>query len=165
MNKTHLTPGQLDALLIGDRDDAATRHLEACPACAAELSDMRASISLLSSTVTNIAQVVRFRHNTHSSMLSSPVASRRRPIFHLTATLALAASVAIIAAVVPVGRLIHPPTAQAPIAAPARTLESDEALLTEIDQQLSASVPEALAPLEDPTSSQPKTATSTNKKD
>jgi len=163
MNQKHLTPAQFDALLIGDRDDAAARHLQACPACAAEVAEVRSSLILLSGAITGMAKAERFHHNTRTTLLAPPT---RRPIFRLTATLALAASVAIVAAVLPVGRLMHPPTVHTPITASTHTQESDEALLTEIDQQLSASVPEALEPLQDPTGAQAKTATpATNKKD
>ncbi|SFS08921.1 hypothetical protein SAMN05421771_1559 [Granulicella pectinivorans] len=160
---SHLTPGQLDALLIGDRNDAATRHLEACPSCAAEVAEMRTSLTLLSEAITSMAKAELFHHNTRTSLLTS---TTKRPVFRLVATFALAASVAVVAAILPVGRLMHPPAAHPAITATANTVESDEALLTEIDQQLSASVPEALEPLQDPTGGQTKTVTpTTSKKD
>jgi len=153
----HLTPAQFDALLIGDTNPGATEHLAACATCTAEFAATRSSIGQLTEALTGMAhhsrqeRQERFRRDTPATILSFRSASTKRPVRRLTATFALAASVAIVAAVIPFSHMTHPPVVKAPIAAPVSTVQSDEALLNEIDQQLSASVPEALAPLEDPT--------------
>jgi anti-sigma factor RsiW len=161
----HLTPAQFDALLIGDTHPAAASHLAACAPCTAEFSALHASIGQLSAALTNMAREELLRRNNQFSLLNTRRNAPRRPIFRLTATLALAASVAIVAAVVPFGHLVHQPVAHAPITAPVSTVQSDEALLNEINQQLSASVPSALAPLADPSGDQISTNFTSNTKD
>jgi len=146
---THLTAAQLDGILIGDTNSAALAHIESCPTCAAELDTTRSSITLFGEALTSMAQNERSRLAPRPTLIDS--FSAKRPIRRLTATLALAASVAIVATVVPFGHLMPPPAVKTPPPVPVSSVQSDEALLNEIDQQLSASVPAALAPLEDPT--------------
>lgn len=151
----HLTGAEMDRVLVGDADEAVRVHLLGCAACAAEVEGVRSAVGLLCSALTEMADAERFRQGSGASLLSfKPV----RPIRRAPAYLALAASLAVVAALVPFGRIARGPAVKAP--APvvvAQSVESDEALLNEIDQQLSASVPSALAPLEDPAGEQTAT--------
>lgn len=159
---THLTAAQLDGVLIGDTNPAAQAHLRSCPACAAQVAATRASFTRFSEALTSMAQSERSQPVRRPVLIDS--FASRRPMRRLTATFALAASVAIVAAAVPYGRIAPPPAVKTPVAAAPPSVQSDEALLNEIDQQLSASVPAALAPLEDPTGSQASTTSTTPNK-
>jgi hypothetical protein len=148
----HLTPAQIDALLIGDTNPEAAQHLAACPTCTAEFAATRSSLAHLSEALTCMAQQERFRRNTQATILNFRATPTGRPVRRMT--FALAATIALAAAILPFTHMAAPPATKAPVAAPTSTVQSDEALLNEIDQQLSASVPQALAPLEDPSGSQ-----------
>ena len=162
MNGDHLTSRQLDCLLIGDTDNTATAHIATCETCAAEVATMRSSIAMLSDSLTGMSDHARLRRNLLAGMQGERLVTPARTWPRMISTFALAGSVAILAAVVPLSHLMHPPTPAAPVITQTHSVESDEALLNEIDQQLSTNVPEALAPLEDPTGTQPQSAT--NKK-
>lgn len=152
----HLTPAQFDALLIGDTNPSALpltaqEHLSTCATCTAEFANTRSLLGHLSEALTGMAREQPFRRNTPATLLNFRSAAAKRPVRRFTATFALAASFALAAAILPFTHMAAPPATKAPISTPASTVQSDEALLNDIDQQLSASVPQALALLEDPT--------------
>ncbi len=134
---------------------ALQEHLSLCPACATELSNLRTSLSIFRDASTSFAQQELLRLRTGNRVESRSVHSLRstalQPIYWAAAAAAL-----LVAAVLPLS--LHrqsppsPPSAPAS-AAPAHTTESDEALLNDINQTLSASIPSPMQPLADPTAS------------
>ena len=152
----HLTTEQLDELLAGGgRDDRAARHLRFCAVCAREVAGLRGAIGGLREGLTEMAARDR-------GSLRAARVERIRPVRRVPAYLALAASVAIVAVLVPLGRTVHPPVTT-PDAGTVRSVAADEALLQEIDQQVSASVPAALEPLENPAGTDNANDTNTTK--
>jgi hypothetical protein len=171
----HLSAAQIDGLLHGDAgqgeaDEAVAQHLHRCPLCAAELAELRGSIGLLRTAATEFA--VRSTAARHEGIrLAKPVPARAtRNLRWMPATLALAASLAVAAGLAPVSSLVRAHFSAIKAAAPravGRTPEhsvaDDDALLREIDQQLSTSVPTALEPLADPAANDTTTPNPTKK--
>jgi hypothetical protein len=144
----HLTHEQLcDVLLAdspsqsagGDRDtDVVDQHLQACLICSAELKSLRDSLSHFRN-----ASVSYSRHEfAHSYVLSQPLYWA-------------AAAVLFVAALFPITLHQQQSAARAAAtraaAASSQMAESDEALLADIDQKVSADVPSPMEPLADPT--------------
>jgi hypothetical protein len=127
---------------------ALQHHLRACPACAAELANLRASLSLFREATTSYSE----RQLTRLRTSDTPILSKTlvQPIYWA------AAAVLCIAAVLPI--TLHRQTPAAPVAStsttqPANPSQSDEALLEEINQEISAPIPSPMQPLADPTAS------------
>jgi hypothetical protein len=158
MNSTvHLTEQQFYDLLISAPSETSPElehlrdHLLRCPSCAAELASLRQPLTDFGSSVTAWA-------NHHSDRCSWTRASHSHPFGTLSAWL-LGAAALILLIALPFtthhdSRTIaaHDAT-QSRTQAPAvsSTTIGDEALLEEIDQTLSSSVPAPMQPLADPT--------------
>jgi hypothetical protein len=146
----HLTSAQLDHLLFDP--EAANPHLRDCELCRAELASMRSTFGSLRSGATLAAA-------RHQRLAAAPQRAARP--MRLIGSLAAAAVV--LAVSLPVALRHTSPTppdiAQASQAAPATTAAtlSDEQLLTTVQGDLAASVPDSMLPLDASTS----TATST----
>jgi hypothetical protein len=141
-------------------------HLRACPLCAAELSSLQASLGNFQAATTSFAnQELSLLRSLYPNRIPNRinVPATPRPAIHLyqkpfawtiAAGLVVAAS---IGTLVPHG-LRHQPalhTASAVVAAihpSTPAAESDQALLEEVDDDLSANVPSAMQPLSDPMS-------------
>lgn len=151
-NNHHLTTEQLLDLLeqdLLDRPDVASgTHLHVCATCQQEFAILRSSLANFRLAATNLAAAEM-----------SPLATRREspaPRFGFRPQ-AFAATFATVAVLLTVSvTLLRPHRAFDPAPAPATvtaiTPESDAALLDGIQQDLSASVPPSLAPLEVTTS-------------
>ena len=138
----HLTTEQLYDLL--DRPNHASgTHLHVCATCQQEFAILRSSLDNLRLAATNLAAAEM-----------SPLASRREtpaPAFSFrpqafAATFATAAVLLTLS--VTLLRPHHLQPAAAPAAVTASSPDSDAALLDGIQQDLSASVPPSLVPLE-----------------
>jgi hypothetical protein len=134
---------------------ALQEHLGICPACATELSNLRTSLSIFRDASASFAQQELLRLRTGNRVESRSVHSLRstalQPIYWAAAAAAL-----LVAAVLPLSlhRQSPPSSPSTPaVTAPAHTTESDEALLNDINQTLSASIPSPMQPLADPTAS------------
>jgi hypothetical protein len=145
----HLTDEQLYNLLeSADSADATLRlHLAACAECRAELTTVRASLTNFRLAATSLASSEMMQHRA--------VAPRRTPRFQRlvwSASLAMAA-VVFTASV----SLVHPAAPdQAQVVAPVENAAapvSDDALLDNIQQDLSTSIPPSLEPLAVPAAS------------
>jgi hypothetical protein len=156
----HLTHEQLCDIILAQQPHplssdfaALDQHLRACSVCAGELASLRSSLKLFREASSAFA-----RHQfaeTHA---------RRTSVLPLPRTFSgplywIGAAVLTLAALVPLGiRWSHSDTASID-SATAKTgpgAESDEALLEEIDQDLSVSVPSPMRPLADPTAGSAK---------
>lgn len=138
---------------------ALQQHLANCPACTAELADLRGSIALFRDASTACAhqQLAESRAN-NIALIPRPRAFFH-PIYWATA------AAMILAAAIPL--TLHRPSE--PPSAPATTVttaapapQSDEALLEEINQEISAPVPSSMQPLVDPTDSSATAETNTS---
>ena len=150
---THLTHEQLCDLLLATtppHDVEASEihdHLRNCPLCASEFANLQSSLSLFRETANS------YFGRAFMQMQSAP-ALPTREVAIKPSYWAFAAAVVFLAAIIPFAyHPHHQPTPLAPATntAPAQTTESDEALLEDIDQKLSAPIPSPMQPLADPT--------------
>ena len=128
---------------------AAEAHVAECEQCAAELAELRTSLTLFRQATTSFAN----EQLRHLPACSVPL---RQPL--LQPMYFAAAAAVLLAALLPMQVLHHEaaPRQQAvTVTATARTAqpaESDEALLDDVNSEISASVPAPLQALQDPTS-------------
>jgi anti-sigma factor RsiW len=168
----HLTEDQFGELLAGDAQQPipapVQAHLLACQKCAAELAGLRESLSFFQQATGAYADN-ELRHLPQASLpdrpMRSPVlAAGLEPAYWLAAAVLLAGFLPMQSA----HRNALPP---APVAASSDTGEiesqSDEALLNDVDSELSASVPASMQALVDPSTDDTDISaqTSTQRKD
>jgi hypothetical protein len=159
----HLTHEQLCDLILADSSlppegeprndlkpdsDVVQAHLRACLLCSAELKILRDSLSHFRNASVSYARQEFALSYAQRSSIAPPHSYLSQPLYWT------AAAVVFVAALFPLSlhrqRPISPITATTTSASP-RTTESDEALLTDIDQKVSADVPAPMEPLADPT--------------
>jgi anti-sigma factor RsiW len=156
----HLTHEQLCDLILADssfspedfqnNNDAGVvhAHLQACPVCSAELKNLRDSLAHFRDASVSYARQEFAQSYVQRSSIAPPHSYLSQPLYWT------AAAVIFAAALFPLSmhrqRAVSPVTATA-ISAPQQTMESDEALLTDVEQKVSADVPSAMEPLADPT--------------
>jgi hypothetical protein len=161
----HLTDAEFDALLMDSAaaQSPAAAHLLCCTECAAELASLRGSIAMFREASSAYAE---------KELCSHPQAAvpGRRPFSPaLEPGWCVAAAAVALAALLPAQwmrqhRPLPAPTAFT--AAGVSSAPSDEALLDEVDREMSASVPASMQPLADPTADSTSSATtSTQRKD
>ena len=141
---------------------ALQAHASQCAECAAEIDTLRESIALFREASTAFAQ---------SSLEAMPLlrVPERRPWLVHSAWWAAAAAAVALAVFVPFHINPHQPAVTpaaqpASIASRAVPAESDEALLEDVNRQLSRSVPSSMAALADPTSNFPASATNSTQR-
>ena len=162
----HLTHEQLCDMVLArsphplSSDYAALQHhLGACPACAAELASLRTSLTLFREASTSYSQrqLTRLRADNIPTLSKTLV----RPAYWA------AAAVLCIAAALPITLHRQTPSAPASLISadkPADPSPSDEALLEEINQELSAPIPSPMRPLADPTASSAATPSTSSQR-
>jgi hypothetical protein len=128
--------------------DVVQAHLRACPVCSAELRSLRDSLSNFRDASVSFARQ-EFAHSyARRSSIAPPHSYLSQPLYWA------AAAVVFVAALFPLS--MHRQRPIAPVTAtvssgPSQITESDEALLADIDQKVSADVPSPMEPLADPT--------------
>src|ERR1700733_6439181 len=156
----HLTHEQLCELILADSSlqpdgessngdsDIVQAHLRACLICSAELRILRDSLSHFRNASVSYARQEFAQSYAQRSSIAPPHSYLSQPLYWT------AAAVVFVAALFPLSmhrqRPISPVTATATSASP-QTTESDDALLADIDQKVSADVPSPMEPLADPT--------------
>ena len=161
----HLTHEQLcDVLLadspqqsVGDRDtDVVEQHLQACLICSAELKSLRDSLSHFRDASVAYSRQQFAQSYAQRSSIAPPHSLLSQPLYWA------AAAVIFVAALFPI--TLHRQSvareAAKTAAVAVQTAESDEALLSDIDQKVSADVPSPMQPLVDPTDETTSTSTS-----
>jgi anti-sigma factor RsiW len=155
----HLTTAELDQMLFEAASATRNEHLATCPACIAELASLRSTFTTLRSTTT--AASAQHQQLAARSARNSRTRLPVRLGTRLVGSFAAAAIALAIGLPIALHRTAttHPSvvaTAHHPQATPADTFTpshlSDEQLLTSVQGDLSASVPEPMLPLEDTTS-------------
>jgi hypothetical protein len=152
----HLTHEQLcDVLLanssqqsVGDRDtDVVEQHLQACLICSAELKSLRDSLSHFRDASVAYSRQQFAQSYAQRSSIAPPHSMLSQPLYWA------AAAVMFVAALFPITLHRQSATREAvkTAAVAAQNAESDEALLSDIDQKVSADVPSPMQPLVDPT--------------
>lgn len=153
----HLTHEQLCDVLLADlslpQESSSTvvhDHLRACVFCSAELESLRASLLLFRNASSSYADHAFSTAYKRRESIAPPHQFLTQPLYWA------AAAVLLVAASFPITlHRQHPPSSTVTAAATSHTTESDEALLDDIDQTLSADVPSPMEPLADPTGTQP----------
>jgi len=176
---THLNHEQLFDLLLANRStdgfcpelDRSRQHVRECHICADELASLSRSLTLFRSTANAWAnhawnhQAAYVNRSLLPATSDTSVFSRfrliLRPAAWSTAAVAIALAVAVPmtlhrlskSAEAPAAAVTMPPASPAETRAAAYDARSDEALLEEVNQTLSSSVPSPMQPLADPTAS------------
>jgi hypothetical protein len=123
-------------------------HLRACPVCSAELRSLRDSLSNFRDASVSFARQ-EFAHSyARRSSIAPPHSYLSQPLYWA------AAAVVFVAALFPLSmhrQLPIAPVTTTVASGPSQITESDEALLADIDQKVSADVPSPMEPLADPT--------------
>jgi len=154
----HLTHEQLCDVLLADSSlqfidagretDVVDQHLQACLICSAELKSLRDSLSYFRDASVAYSRQ-EFAHNyARRSSITPPHSVLSQPLYWA------AAAVVFAAALFPITLHQQQSAARTAVKAAApssQTAESDEALLSDIDQKVSADVPSPMEPLANPT--------------
>jgi hypothetical protein len=156
----HLTHEQLCDLILADSSvppegepwntdsDVIHAHLQACLICSAELRILRDSLSNFRNASVSFARREFAQSYAQRSSIAPPHSYLSQPLYWT------AAAVVFAAALFPLSMHRQRPISTAPATATSvssQTIESDEALLADIDQKVSADVPSPMEPLADPT--------------
>jgi hypothetical protein len=172
-SQSHLTHKQLCDLVIASpldpeaaADDTVHTHLHSCYTCMAELTALTGTLDQFQT----VAHTVTGREFNVQPRAKISLLAARKPAFRWMQPLSFALAIALLVAVALPFTLTqhHPAIApqqahiMAPVAAPAANAISDEALLEGVDQDLSASIPDSMQPLADPTATA-ATTTSTQR--
>jgi hypothetical protein len=153
MNTLHLTHEQLCDLLLAEspftpEGDIVQDHLRACLLCSAELESLRSSLVLFRSASSSYASQEYTRSSMRRESIAPPHHYLSQPLYWA------AAAIVLVAASFPLS--LHrqhpaPLATTSTVSSHATEIESDDALLEDIDQKLSADVPSPMEPLADPT--------------
>jgi hypothetical protein len=173
----HLTHEQLCDLLLADlslqpegdswknleaESDVVHEHLRACLVCSAELRSLRDSLSHFREASVSYARQEFAQSYAQRSSIAPPHSYLSQPLYWT------AAAVVFVAALFPLSmhrQRSAPPVIRATATSSSLpTTESDEALLADIDQKLSADVPAPMAPLADPTAGTTSTTSTSDQR-
>ena len=136
----HWTDEQMTAWTLGERNVEMAEHVAACGDCRRELAQLQESLAAFRGDVQQAASADEYRW----TRIRHAVASRAVEPSHglrwafTTAVALVALSVGLL--VTPHKRVVHQPVQKVEM--------SDEQLLNEINDDLSRSAPEAMAPVE-----------------
>jgi hypothetical protein len=164
----HLTEDQFGELLAcsfqaASGSSLAEAHLLSCEQCAAELAALRESLSLFRQASTALADS-ELRHLPQVTLPARPTLFPA-----MQSTYWVAAAAVVLAAFLPMQMLHRRALQPAPafsVAVADSPVESDEALLEDVNREASASVPDPMQALVDPTSSvDASVSTSAQRKD
>jgi hypothetical protein len=174
----HLTHEQLCDLILADlslqpegecwnelkaESDVVQEHLRACLVCSAELRSLRDSLCHFRDASVSYARQEFAQSYAQRSSIAPPHSYLSQPLYWT------AAVVVFVAALFPLSmhrqRPISPATSTVASASSQTTeSESDDALLADIDQKVSADVPSPMEPLADPTAGATSTPSTSNQR-
>jgi hypothetical protein len=173
----HLTHEQLCDLILADSSlplegdfgdtfegdsDVVHAHLQACLICSAELKILRDSLSHFRDASVSFARQEFAQSYAQRSSIAPPHSILSQPLYWT------AAAVVFVAALFPLSmhRQHSVPSVTAPVLSASSVSgqidESDEALLADIEQKVSAGVPSPMQPLADPTADAISTTSASN---
>ncbi len=138
MNNDHLTVEEMEALLMHPEMREGSQHLQVCGPCSEDFDSLQAVIGDLRAAV--IAS-----SNVHRRLAVMPEPAHRTP----RALWSLVAAAALLCAAAPIA-LHHKPAHVAIVQPPVKQVHatvSDDQLMSDVQQDLSSSVPQGLLPL------------------
>jgi hypothetical protein len=143
----HLTAKEISQWLVEGPETSASQHLQNCETCQARLTEAQAPLTVFRSALVewSEAQTARSLHLQTSATQNESSWGRR--LWLPAVSLAVAALLLVGYAKVPA--LLHGNSIGQPPVTTASTTESDEALLNQVDTEVSEAVPDAMAPLTD----------------
>jgi anti-sigma factor RsiW len=135
---SHLSSEQLERVLAGRPSHEVSQHLGKCARCVEDVASMRAVLGNFRSAASSSAE--------HHLKFAAPVATARVP-----RTAWVLASVVLFAGIATPFAVRRQPVSPVVVGVSTQALPaiSDEALLNNVQNDLSASVPESLLPLAD----------------
>jgi hypothetical protein len=173
----HLSHEQLCDLILADlslqpegdswndlkaEPDVIQEHLRACLVCSAELRSLRDSLSHFRDASVSYARQEFAQSYAQRSSIAPPHSHLSQPLYWT------AAVVVFVATLFPLSMHRQRPAAPAirttATSSSLQRTESDEALLADIDQKLSADVPAPMAPLADPTAGTTSTTSTSDQR-
>jgi hypothetical protein len=146
---------------LNDDSDVVHEHLRACLVCSAELKSLRDSLSHFRDASVSYARKEFAQSYAQRSSIAPPHSYLSQPLYWA------AAAVVFVAALFPLSMHRHRPVASVTataVSASPQTTESDEALLADIDQKVSADVPSPMEPLADPTAGAASATSTSNQR-
>ncbi|WP_158790134.1 hypothetical protein [Granulicella sp. L60] len=141
--------------------DVVQQHLQACVLCSSELKSLRDSLANFRDASISFAHQEYAQSYAQRSSIAPPHRYLSQPLYWA------AAMVVIVASLFPL--TMHRDHAVVPISAKTastsqQTTESDDQLLADIDQKVSADVPSAMEPLADPTAEASTTSSNSDQR-
>lgn len=145
-NRGHLTAEEVSRWLVEGPEDSASRHAQECAACKAELAEARAPLAAFRAVVVDWSEAQAAR----PIRLRAPEIGNEKGLWFWLPAAAFGLAVLLMFGYSRVSGLWHgPSSAGSAIAAVPKASDSDEALLAQVDTEVSESVPDAMAPLTD----------------
>ena len=142
--------------------DVVHEHLRACLICSAELRSLRDSLSHFRDASVSYARQEFAHSHAQRSSIAPPHSFLSQPLYWA------AAAVVFVAALFPLSMHRHHPVpaviGTTSTSSSRQTPESDEALLADIDQKVSADVPSPMEPLADPTAGATSTTSTSDQR-
>ena len=159
MNGNHLTSEEMDTLMMDAEARERSQHLRVCGACAEEFESLRAALGELRVAVIASAEK-------HRQVAVMPAPAHRTP----RAMWSLVAAAVLLCVAGPIA-LHHKPAHVAVVQMPKPQTQvavsevSDAQLMSDIQQDLSSSVPQAMLPLTTKDASASTTGSTSNSKE
>jgi hypothetical protein len=137
MNNSHLSPWEQEEYVLGQRTPAALRHLTECAGCRAAVARLEHGVAIFRSAA------VDWSAECLSARPQQPVTTSRRGLPVVALRWAVAAALPLLLLIFSLVSF-HPSTTR-----PVHTASeiSDDALLEQVDQQLSVAVPSSMESL------------------
>jgi len=147
-NSGHLTAREISQWLVEGPDQSASRHVKNCRACEAKLAEAQAPLTTFRSALVEWSKAQTAR----PLPLQTPI-TRNEGHWGLSLWLPVASfalAVLLFAGYAKLPANLHGKSSgQPPVATASTTTDSDEALLNQVDTEVSEAVPDAMAPLTD----------------
>jgi hypothetical protein len=138
MNNDHLTSEEMDALLTDPETRGRSQHLRVCGTCSAEFDSLLAAVSDL-----RVAVIASAEGHRRLAVMPAPAQRTPRAMWGLVAAVAL---LCVAGPIVLHQKPAHVAVVQA-LQPQVQGAVSDEQLMSDIQQDLSSSVPQAMLPL------------------
>jgi hypothetical protein len=147
-NSRHLTDKEISQWLVEGPEQPTSQHVQSCWTCQAKLIEAQAPLTAFRSALVEWSEAQAARSLPFQTSAIRNESPWGRRLWLPAASLALAALLLVGYAKVPA--LLHGNSGRpAPIATASTTTDSDEALLAQVDTEVSETVPDAMAPLTD----------------
>jgi len=144
----HLTEREVSQWLVEGPVQGASRHVQNCWTCQAKLAEVQAPLTAFRSALAEWSEAQTVRPLLHQTSVTRNDSDWGRRLWLPVASFALGALLLVGYAKVP-ALLRGRSSGRLPVATAAVTTDSDEALLAQVDTEVSEAVPDAMAPLTD----------------